>query len=178
MIIIAIGANLPAPSGLQPYQTCQLAASALQDVLHRFQPVLSQWYETAPVPPSGQPPYINGVIGFEGEADPAMLLRTLQELEARFGRQRSVPNAARTLDLDIVAIGSLVRHTPDPALPHPRMHERAFVLRPMVDVAPAWRHPSLHLTAAALLARLPKAEQREVRPVCTTHLRDGGVPPI
>ena len=72
-----------------------------------------------------------------------------------FGRRRGLTNAARTLDLDIIAIGGLLRAGPDPILPHPRAHERAFVLAPLADVAPAWVHPLLGLTAAELLARLP-----------------------
>jgi 2-amino-4-hydroxy-6-hydroxymethyldihydropteridine diphosphokinase len=92
--------------------------------------------------------------------DPADLLARLMRIEAAFGRQRGEPNAPRTLDLDIVAIGALVRHAPDPILPHPRAHQRAFVLAPLVDVAPSWVHPLLGRTAAALLAALPPQEIR------------------
>ena len=76
-------------------------------------------------------------------------------IEAASGRRRSEANAARTLDLDIIAIGEMVRAAPDPILPHPRAHLRRFVLAPLADVAPGWVHPLLHETAAALLARLP-----------------------
>lgn len=155
MILIGIGANLPGRDGAPPQATCQRAADALDGVLGLRLAGLSAWYETAPVPPSGQPNYSNGVARLEGEADPAALLRALQAIEAAHGRQRGVPNAARTLDLDIVAMGGLVRRAPDPVLPHPRMHERAFVLRPMLDVAPEWRHPVLGLTVQAMLDALP-----------------------
>jgi 2-amino-4-hydroxy-6-hydroxymethyldihydropteridine diphosphokinase len=86
----------------------------------------------------------------------------LMGVETVYGRERSVPNAARTLDLDIIAIGNLVRNEPDPILPHPRAHLRAFVLEPLVDVAPAWMHPVLGRTAAALLADLPP---QDIRPL-------------
>ena len=68
-----------------------------------------------------------------------------------------MPNAARPLDLDLIAMDGLVRAAPDPVLPHPRAHLRDFVLRPLCDVAPDWVHPALGLSAAALLARLGEA---------------------
>jgi 2-amino-4-hydroxy-6-hydroxymethyldihydropteridine diphosphokinase len=86
---------------------------------------------------------------------PAALLAHLMAIEAVCGRERGAPNAARTLDLDIIGIGGMVREAPDPILPHPRAHLRAFVLAPLVDVAPDWVHPVLRQTAAALLAALP-----------------------
>jgi 2-amino-4-hydroxy-6-hydroxymethyldihydropteridine diphosphokinase len=94
--------------------------------------------------------------------DPAALLARLMAVETACGRQRSVPNAARTLDLDLIAIDDLVRAAPDPILPHPRAHLRAFVLAPLADVAPAWVHPVLGRTATELLAELPP---QEIRPL-------------
>ena len=90
-----------------------------------------------------------------------MLLAWLQVIEADAGRSRSVPNAARTLDLDIIAMGDggqMVRAVPDPVLPHPRAHLRAFVLVPLLDVAPNWIHPVLRRSAGELLAALPPQE--------------------
>ncbi len=83
-------------------------------------------------------------------------------VEAACGRERSVPNAARTLALDIIAIGSLVRLEPDPMLPHPRAHLRAFVLAPLADVAPRWVHPILGRNAMQMLTELPP---QEIRPL-------------
>lgn len=127
---------------------------------------LSRWFESAPIPPSGQPPYVNAVaalhIGLGSTIDPEILLSQLMEIEKACGRQRSTPNAARTLDLDIIAIGEIVRDAPDPILPHPRAHLRAFVLAPLADVAPLWVHPILRQTAAELLADLPP---QEIRPL-------------
>jgi 2-amino-4-hydroxy-6-hydroxymethyldihydropteridine diphosphokinase len=125
---------------------------------------LSRWYRTAPVPPSGQPPYINavallGVTARAAQPDPARLLDWLQAIETASGRVRGEPNAARTLDLDIIAMGqdgAMVRTAPDPVLPHPRAHLRAFVLVPLLDVAPGWVHPVLCLPARALLRDLPE----------------------
>jgi 2-amino-4-hydroxy-6-hydroxymethyldihydropteridine diphosphokinase len=127
---------------------------------------LSRWFESAPVPPSGQPPYVNAVASLlvnpGATIDPAVLLARLMDIEAACGRERSTPNAARTLDLDIIGIGDLIRDTPDPIVPHPRAHLRAFVLAPLADVAPDWVHPVLGQTAAALLADLPP---QEIRPL-------------
>jgi 2-amino-4-hydroxy-6-hydroxymethyldihydropteridine diphosphokinase len=129
---------------------------------------VSRWFRSAPIPPSGQPPFVNAVASLIVNPgvtlDPAMLLERLLALETACGRERSVPNAARTLDLDIIAIGGLVRAEPDPILPHPRAHLRAFVLAPLADVAPNWVHPILGRTAAALLAALPP---QDIQPITT-----------
>ncbi len=112
------------------------------------------------MPPSGQPPYINGVARIDGERRPGRAAaRPARDRDAN-GRQRGVPNAARTLDLDIVAMGGLVRAAPDPVLPHPRMHERAFVLAPLLDVAPDWSHPDAALLGSRPVGRLATASLR------------------
>ncbi len=160
MILVAVGANLPGPDGAPPIATCRAAVAAL-DVLPGVRlRGLSRWYRTAPMPPSGQPDYINGVAHLTGAADPAALLAALQALEARAGRDRGAANAARTLDLDIIAMDTLVRQAPDPILPHPRAHERRFVLMPLADVAPGWVHPILGQTVEALIGALPDQDVR------------------
>lgn len=151
---MAIGANLPGPDGREARANCAAAAEALRALPGLRLAGVSPWYATDPIPPGG-PPYVNGVAWLEGAADPAWLLARLQAIETQGGRVRSVANAPRTLDLDIVAMGDLVRAAPDPILPHPRAHLRRFVLQPLVDLAPDWRHPLLRQTASALLASLP-----------------------
>jgi 2-amino-4-hydroxy-6-hydroxymethyldihydropteridine diphosphokinase len=163
MIIIAFGANLPGPDGSPPQQTCARAVTAIAGIEGLTVEAVSPFYVSAPVPVSDQPPYINGVLRAAGDIDPALLLARLLDIENRFGRRRAELNAARSLDLDIIAMGGLVRAEPDPILPHPRAHERAFVLRPLADIAPAWRHPILGATAAELLARLPPQDIAPLR---------------
>jgi 2-amino-4-hydroxy-6-hydroxymethyldihydropteridine diphosphokinase len=162
MILIAIGANLPGPNGTPPVETCRKAVADLDALPGLSLQGVSRWYLTAPVPPSAQPAYVNGaaVLRVEpgvAEPDPGDLLAALQTMEARAGRRRGEPGAARTLDLDIIAMGEggqLVRTTPDPVLPHPRAHQRAFVLVPLLDVASDWIHPVLQRSAKHLLRDL------------------------
>jgi 2-amino-4-hydroxy-6-hydroxymethyldihydropteridine diphosphokinase len=158
MILIAIGANLPGLQGEPADETCRLAAAAVVALAGLRFHSLSQWYRTAPVPKSDQPDYCNGVIRMEGKIAPEALLTRLQEIEAQFGRARSTPNAPRTLDLDIIDLNGLIRATRDPILPHPRAHLRAFVLRPILDVAPNWRHPALNSSLTSLLVDLPRQD--------------------
>ncbi len=152
-ILIAVGANLPSDFG-SPLETCIAALDALEDravrVISR-----SRWYKTAPVPLSSQPWFINGVIAVESHLDPAALLRTLHDIENRFGRERAGSAAARSLDLDLLDYrGSLADGVPPPELPHPRLADRAFVLLPMAEVAPGWIHPRSGEGIASLIDAL------------------------
>lgn len=151
-VFIGIGANLPGPAGGDSLATCRWAAGRLDRLPGVRLAGLSRWFRTRPVPESDQPDFVNGVAQLRGMVDPDRLLADLHALEAEAGRIRGVRNAARTLDLDILAIGGMVRDMPDPVLPHPRLHERAFVLAPLHDLAPGWRHPVLDRTVAELLA--------------------------
>ncbi len=162
MILVAVGANLPGADGRTPYQSCLAAVEALRRLPDLTVTAVSRWYRSAPVPRSDQPDYVNGVVRLEAlpsldEPDPAALLRTLQQIEQTHGRRRGAANAARTLDLDIIAMGergSLICQAPDLVLPHPRAMTRLFVLLPLHDVAPAWVHPVCRLTAVASRDRL------------------------
>lgn len=168
MILVAIGSNLTGPAGL-PLATCRQAASDL-DRLPGLRVIRrSRWYETVPIPASDQPSFVNGVVLLAGEADPAWLLRQLHDIEDRWDRRRSVPNAARTLDLDLIDLDGMVRDGPDPVLPHPRAHERGFVLHPLAELVPDWVHPRSGRPIGALLAALPA---QQVRPLETSRLQD------
>jgi 2-amino-4-hydroxy-6-hydroxymethyldihydropteridine diphosphokinase len=155
MIFIAVGANLPGPAGT-PLQTCKAALAALEQrgvrIVGR-----SHWYRTPPWPVSDQPWYVNAVVAVETSLDPPALLKLMHEIETQFGRDRraGVVNAARPLDLDLIDYDGLIRAETPPILPHPRMDTRAFVLRPLADVAPGWRHPQTGKSVKDLLAALP-----------------------
>ncbi|HVC61236.1 MAG TPA: 2-amino-4-hydroxy-6-hydroxymethyldihydropteridine diphosphokinase [Acetobacteraceae bacterium] len=173
-ILVSIGANLPGPDGATPLETCRRAAAALDALPALRLRGLSRWFATAPVlpagtpiagqPVAGQPVYVNAIahlmVEHGGAIDPAELLQRLMALEAAAGRTRGAANAPRVLDLDIVAIGDMVRRAPDPVLPHPRAHERAFVLVPLAELVPGWVHPVLGRSVEALIAALPSQEVR------------------
>src|SRR5204863_4418074 len=139
MILIALGANLPSPEG-GPAETLRraIARLALRGLTITAR---SRLYLTEPVPRSRQPWYANQAIAVDTDLSPHDLLGVLLAVELEFGRERRERNAARTLDLDLIAYDDVRLDTPDLILPHPRMHERAFVLAPLADIAPAWRHP-------------------------------------
>lgn len=110
----------------------------------------SSWWRSAAWPEPDGNEYRNAVALVETRLSPPDTLRTLLALEAEFGRVRAQKNAARTLDLDLIAHGRTLLEGPDLVLPHPRAHERLFVMGPLAQVAPDWRHPRLGTTAAAL----------------------------
>lgn len=159
MVLIGLGGNLHSPAG-PPAQTIAAALRALEELGCRVV-ACSPLYRTAPVPASDQPWFVNAVARLETDLTPEALLDALLAVEARFGRRRAAPNAARTLDLDLLAYDDLCRDDVQLTLPHPRLHARAFVLYPLVDLAPGWRHPRLGRTARELLAALPAGEAIE-----------------
>ena len=161
-ILVAIGSNLPDAAGNPSLAVCRRAVLALGNVPGLRVVAVSSWYRTAPVPASDQPDYVNGVVALDGTIAPEALLAALQILESRAGRRRGVANAARELDLDIIAMGDLVRDAPDPVLPHPRAHLRGFVLAPLADVAPDWCHPVLRRNVRDLLAALGEPPIRAI----------------
>ena len=168
MILLAIGSNLSHPRYGPPLTVCEAALVALAEegiaVLGK-----SPWYETAPVPASDQPWFVNGVAQIGTNLEPPALLARLHRLESAFGRRRNVPNEARVLDLDLLAYERQISDTP-PVLPHPRMHERAFVMIPLADLAPNWRHPLLGRSARDFARDL--AELGGLRPIGSVHGHD------
>jgi 2-amino-4-hydroxy-6-hydroxymethyldihydropteridine diphosphokinase len=155
VILIALGANLPSPAGA-PAQTLK---AALRELAGRSITIESQsgFYRTPAWPNPGDPPFVNAVTAIRTDLAPAALLAMLHEVETHFGRKRGQPNAPRTLDLDLLDYERRIEEGP-PRLPHPRMEERGFVLVPLRDVAPDWRHPVSGRTAAELIAALPPFE--------------------
>jgi 2-amino-4-hydroxy-6-hydroxymethyldihydropteridine diphosphokinase len=161
VILIGLGANLPSRRAGAPAETL---LAALDDLAAAGVAVerRSRWYRSAPVPPSDQPWFVNGVVRASTRLDPAALLALLHRIEAQHGRVRERRDEPRPLDLDLLAYDEILRAGGEgPILPHPRLHERAFVLLPLAEVAPGWRHPRLGLTVEALIAALPAGQVAE-----------------
>ncbi len=161
-IILGIGANLAADGYETPQQGCAAAIGLLakHDIRVLGQ---SRWFETAPLPISDQPLFVNAVILAETALTAAGTLLALHQIENEFGRTRNERNEARVLDIDLVDFGGTVTDREDLILPHPRMHERAFVLLPLSDVAPDWVHPITEYNLATLIAALPNDQM--IRPM-------------
>ncbi len=190
--LIALGANLPSPAG-PPRATLEAALDALEAegvaVVGR-----SRWYRTPAFPPGAGPDFVNGAAALETDMAPQALLSALHRIERALGRDRRRRWAPRACDLDLLAWGAEVAPDAasvagwialDPAaqaerapaglvLPHPRLHERGFVLRPLADVAPDWVHPVLGRSVREMLAALAGGGARGRR-AARRGRRRGGV---
>lgn len=144
---IALGANLG-----EPIVTLQRAIDAIGAIQGTRVVRRSAWYRTAPIGYSAQPDFINAVIAIDTTHDAPALLIELRAIEDRLGRTRSFANAPRTVDLDILLFGEEVQTSDALAVPHPRMHLRAFVLAPLIEIAPDIEIPG-HGPARRLLER-------------------------
>jgi 2-amino-4-hydroxy-6-hydroxymethyldihydropteridine diphosphokinase len=164
VILIGIGGNLASPRFGLPLDTLAAALVALEAEGIRIA-TRSAWYQTEPVPRSDQPWFINAVASLITGLTARDLLAVLQMVEGQFGRVRGKRNAARVLDLDLLDHQGQAIDTASLVLPHPRLHQRRFVLVPLTEIAPDWRHPLLGLTAEQLLSRLA-AKQPVERLLC------------
>ncbi len=151
---IGLGANLG-----EVHATLKQAVRELEHAAGVTRLELSRFYRTAPIDSSG-PDYINAVACVQTSLSAQELLATLQKLEAKHGRLRPYRNAPRTLDLDLLLYGTAVINDPNLIVPHPRMHERAFVLKPLSDLA-----PDLHLPQGALCDLLAQCADQALEPL-------------
>lgn len=144
---IALGANLG--------DRAATLNAAVRDLATLGQVItVSPWIETAAWGFPGAPPYLNGALQLATSLPPLALLHGLQHIEAAYGRVRSAPNAPRTLDLDLLLYDDQVIDTPKLVVPHPRLHERLFVLDPLAIIGRDVVHPLLHKTILELKTRL------------------------
>src|SRR5262245_41492785 len=143
---VALGSNLGDRAATLNAAIAALGQTPGSQVLE-----ISSFHETKPVGgPPGQDDLLNAAAALETSLDPVALLNELLRIENQMGRVRSEKNAPRTIDLDLLLYDNLIRDT-DPILPHPRMHEREFVLAPLAEVAPDVIHPASSLSIRQLL---------------------------
>ncbi len=185
-MLIGLGSNRDGPFGAPPASIRRaigdLVLTLGSDATSQGVPRASSLWRSPAWPAGSGPPYVNAVLAVPGSSlAPGSVLEALHGVEARAGRERGARWAARSLDLDLLAMDEVV--APDPAeqarwreaprpedlpapdlliLPHPRLQERAFVLAPLAEVAPRWRHPLTGRGAADMLAALPEAERAAV----------------
>ena len=157
-VFIGLGANLTPAGYRNPREGCEAALVALQEE-GVFLERISNWYETAPVPISDQPWYLNAVALATTSGDAAMTLAALHRIELGFGRVRGIRNEARVLDLDLLDFDGQRNQSPSLMLPHPRMHQRAFVLLPLRELSPKWRHPVSGILIDDLISQLPTCQK-------------------
>lgn len=183
-VLVALGANLP-HDGRAPRATLE-AALALVEAQGWRVAALSRFFRTPAYPPGSGPDFVNACARLEpgpgATAEAGALLAVLHGVEAALGRERRTRWAPRACDLDLLAIGQAVlpdrrtaagwmaldpaaqrRAAPEgPVLPHPRLHERIFVLAPLAEVAPDWRHPLTGASVSEMLAALPAADRASI----------------
>lgn len=151
---IGLGANLG-----DARRTLKKAAGELAHAVGVTQLTLSPFYRSAPIQSSG-PDYVNAVAMVQTSLNARSLLEALQQIERKHGRERPYRNAPRTLDLDLLLYGACIIDEPDLIVPHPRMHERAFVLKPLSDLA-----PDLRLAQGSLSALLAACLDQDIAPL-------------
>ena len=157
VILIALGSNLPSRAG----NSSETLRAALDELARsNVKPMqISAFYATPAWPDPSDPSYVNAVARVETDLAPDALMARLHAVEQTFGRVRGVRNAPRTLDLDLLDYDGRIQGGP-PVLPHPRIERRAFVLVPLADVAPLWKHPVSGRHVRALIDALPDSERR------------------
>ena len=178
LALVAIGSNLPGEAR-NSLETCISTLALIESPDVRILRC-ARWRRSAAYPAGSGPDFVNGAIALETSLTAADLLSRLHGVEAKLGRERRVRWGPRVCDLDLIGYadeitpdtetlrrlmreGATSIEAPDEMiLPHPRMHERAFVLEPLADIAPDWRHPVLGQTVAEMLAKLPAALRAEV----------------
>lgn len=162
MIYIALGANRPLQRRL-PAENLSAALGWLSE--RGCRPVqASRCWRTPAWPDPSDPAFVNAAAQVEWAGAAGELLALLHAAETAFGRRRTVRNAPRTLDLDLIDFDGRLSGDPALELPHPRLCSRAFVLLPLHEIAPGWRHPQSGEPIARLIARLPLADRRAARP--------------
>lgn len=144
-LFLALGSNLG--------DRRQFLRRAIRQISQKVGPVVraSSIYETKPVGYKNQRDFLNMVLHLQTDLKPQVVLKITQKIEHDLGRVRTIKNGPRTIDIDLLLYDRLILKDPDLLIPHPRMHERRFVLEPLAEISPRKRHPVLKKTVASLL---------------------------
>ena len=161
MIFIGIGSNLTSKNYRSRLEACRSSVELLKRNMIKIS-IQSSWYETLPVPASTQSNFINGVISVKTKLNSSDLLNLLLEIERQMGRKRGLKNAARIIDLDLIAYNDEIIETEKLTLPHPRLPQRAFVIQPLAEIAPDWKHPVLGIHIDKLMSMVSDQEIRRL----------------
>lgn len=191
--LIALGANLSSEAGL-PHETVSRALTLFKDQGLSLRSV-SRFYRSPAFPPGSGPDYVNGCATVQSGLSPDDVLVALHRIETMLGRERHTRWGARGIDLDLIGYGSTIlpdigfqtkwrnlplarqmTEAPDRLiLPHPRLQDRAFVLIPLAEIAPSWRHPVLGLSVREMLDRLPQGEKDALVPISAAQCEQGAL---
>jgi 2-amino-4-hydroxy-6-hydroxymethyldihydropteridine diphosphokinase len=154
-VVIGLGSNQGDSASICRQAIAELAASP-----GMAKPVVSKLYRSEPVGYLDQDWFVNGAAVFDTDLGPRQVLDLTRRIEERFGRIRKERWGPRSLDLDILFHGDRIVNLPELTIPHPRLHERRFVLVPLAEIVPGWRHPVSKRTVAEILAELPATGQQ------------------
>ena len=157
-LFIGLGANITPAGFKNPIEGFAASLAELEKLGIRVERV-SNWYESAPVPMSEQPWYLNAVAQAKTQLTASQTLTVLHRIEHLFGRVRNVRNEAREIDLDLLDFDGLVSDKSSLMLPHPRLHERAFVSLPLRDLCPDWKHPISGKVIDEIINELPADQE-------------------
>ena len=156
MIFVGIGSNLSSEAFGNPIKNCIEAVKTLNNEILIEE--ISPWYKSEPVPKSDQPWYVNGVLNINTDLNPLEVLNILLKIETNFGRFREKKNESRVLDLDLLTFNDLIIDTKKLTIPHPRMHLRSFVMKPITDINPNWVHPKLKMKSKDIMMKIEKGQ--------------------
>jgi len=157
-VALALGSNLG--DRLEFLRRAKKALASCIDIQ-----AVSSVYETKPAYVSDQPPFLNAVVFGTTKLEPLALLWTVKDIENELGRTPTFRYGPRVIDIDIIFYGDLVLETPELKIPHVRVQERDFVLRPLSEAAPNWKHPKTGKTASEMLALLPSVTMPCLGPI-------------
>ena len=159
-IIIGVGGNLYSKDGMHPVELCTKAINTLVNYSINVEKK-SKWYSSQPIPKSDQPNFFNCIILASSNLNEYDVLKSLHEIEKKFGRKRNLVNEARTIDLDLIDYSSKVLQNNIITIPHPRAHLRKFVMKPLSETFPKWIHPILKVNVFEILKNLDKQKIEE-----------------